>query len=252
MIVSFILDALRKLEEKQVPETTRELLGKEGSPARRDRGRRRWPWTAAAMLLGGGCLLAALVLLRGESVREDGDLLSREDPGVTASVANSAAVKPETTVPETTVLETTVPETMVPETTASETTAPPAEGIPTSGTAAPAFPAEPTAPPEGPSSPGPAAAGDVFDAGISEAPHPGPDGRVVPIEDLPEEIRGALQDLRITGHIYSDDRSFRRLNVNDSMKKEGDTLPEGIRVDEVTQTGAVFSYRGYRFFMDVY
>jgi general secretion pathway protein B len=239
MIVSFILDALRKLEEKQVPETTRELLGKEGSPARRHRGRRLWARTAAAMLLGGACLLAALVLLRGESGREDGELLSREDPGVSSPVANSAAVKPETSVPETM---------------ASETTAPPAEDIPAPGTAAPALPAEPEATPEGPSFPGSddAPAAKIFDAGIAEAPHPGPDGRVVPIEDLPEEIRGALQDLRITGHIYSDDRSFRRLNVNDSMKKEGDMLPEGVRIDEVTQRGAVFSYRGYRFFMDVY
>jgi hypothetical protein len=272
MSVSFILDALRKLEEKQVTETTRELLGKEGAPARRHRGRRLWPRTAAVVLLGGGCLLVALFLLRGESGRVDGELLSREDPGVGSPVSVPAAVEPDRAASE----------PLPPAAQAEEGVPAPGAGgenagmmdegmrpLPPTGSsdegaAAATLPIEAEAPQpaekrdaearEGSSSPGFAdtPAGEVFEAGIADAPQPAPDGRVVPFEELPDEIRGGLQDLRITGHIYSDDRSFRRLNVNDSMRKEGDTLPEGVIIEEVTESGAVFSYRGYRFFMGVY
>ena len=38
--------------------------------------------------------------------------------------------------------------------------------------------------------------------------------------------------------------------INMRKLREGDSLPEGVRVDEITQTGALLSYRGTRFSLD--
>ena len=265
--MSFILDALRKLEEKQVAETTRELLGKEGAPSRRPRGRRVRPRTAAVVLLGGGCLLAALFLLRGENRREDEEGLSRVEHGVNSPVSAPAAAEPETVgaagaAPEAAVSPAAPAEAGGEKAgLTGEVFRPlPAGSTGGRGPAPMLAPEAETLPPgekedaearEGASSPGAddAPAEEAAEAGIVDGQHPAPDGGVVPFENLPDEIRAPLRDLHITGHIFSEDRSFRRLNVNDSMRKEGDILPDGVRIDEVTETGAVFSYRGYRFFL---
>ena len=79
-----------------------------------------------------------------------------------------------------------------------------------------------------------------------------PPDRLLAYQELPEEIRSALKELTITGHIYSSDPLLRRLNVNDGMWREGDSLPGGVTIEEVTEEGAVFLYGGYRFSMGVH
>jgi hypothetical protein len=79
-----------------------------------------------------------------------------------------------------------------------------------------------------------------------------PPDRLLTFQELPQEIRAALKELTITGHIYSSDHLLRRLNVNDGMWREGDSLPGGVTIEEVTEGGAVFLYSGYRFSMEVH
>jgi hypothetical protein len=38
--------------------------------------------------------------------------------------------------------------------------------------------------------------------------------------------------------------------VNMRKLREGDSLPEGVRLDVITQTGAKFSFRGTQFTLD--
>jgi hypothetical protein len=79
-----------------------------------------------------------------------------------------------------------------------------------------------------------------------------PPDRLLSFEELPDEIRAALKELTITGHIYSSDPLLRRLNVNDGMWREGDSLPVGATIEEINERGAVFRYVGYRFSMGVH
>jgi hypothetical protein len=73
------------------------------------------------------------------------------------------------------------------------------------------------------------------------------DGSVLSVEELPGHLRPGVEDLRISAHVYSDDPSFRRVAVNDDLKREGDMVATDLVVEEITEGGAVFSYRGYRF-----
>jgi general secretion pathway protein B len=60
--------------------------------------------------------------------------------------------------------------------------------------------------------------------------------------------RGAsLPDLRMDLHVFDTDPAKRFVFINMRKLREGETLPEGVRVDEITPTGARLSYKGNQF-----
>jgi hypothetical protein len=59
-----------------------------------------------------------------------------------------------------------------------------------------------------------------------------------------------LPDLRLDLHVYDPDASKRFVFVNMRKLREGESLPEGVRLDLVTQNGAKFSFRGTQFTID--
>jgi general secretion pathway protein B len=59
-----------------------------------------------------------------------------------------------------------------------------------------------------------------------------------------------LPDLRLDLHVYDPDPAKRFVFVNMRKLREGDSLPEGVRLDSITQTGARFSFRGTQFTLD--
>jgi general secretion pathway protein B len=57
----------------------------------------------------------------------------------------------------------------------------------------------------------------------------------------------ALPDLRLDLHVYAVNPADRFVFINMRKLREGESLPEGVRVDEITQNGVELSYRGKRF-----
>jgi general secretion pathway protein B len=74
-----------------------------------------------------------------------------------------------------------------------------------------------------------------------------PSGRVIDVRDLPAAIRGGLPEFRISGHAYSSEPQTRVARINEKILQEGQDLSPGLRVDEIVPEGVVFDYRGYRF-----
>ena len=60
----------------------------------------------------------------------------------------------------------------------------------------------------------------------------------------------ALPDLRLDLHVYAIAPADRFVFINMRKLREGESLPEGVRVDEITKTGALLSYRGTQFSLD--
>jgi general secretion pathway protein B len=56
-----------------------------------------------------------------------------------------------------------------------------------------------------------------------------------------------LPELRLSLHVYDNDASRRYVLLNSTRMREGETTPDGIRLERVTETGAVLSWRGRRF-----
>ena len=53
--------------------------------------------------------------------------------------------------------------------------------------------------------------------------------------------------MRLDLHVYDTDPAKRFVFINMRKLREGESLPDGVRVDEITQAGAKFSYRGTQF-----
>jgi general secretion pathway protein B len=76
---------------------------------------------------------------------------------------------------------------------------------------------------------------------------PQADGRIVTLNELPPEIRNSLPNLKMSAHFYSADQQSRFARVNDKILHEGETLSEGLKIEEINPGGTVFNYKGHRF-----
>ena len=72
-------------------------------------------------------------------------------------------------------------------------------------------------------------------------------GRVYDIADLPPAIKSGLPEIKVSGHAYSPEPLTRVVRVNDKILQEGQELSPGLRAEEITPDGIIFSFRGYRF-----
>jgi general secretion pathway protein B len=59
-----------------------------------------------------------------------------------------------------------------------------------------------------------------------------------------------IPDLRLDLHVYAVSPAERFVFINMRKLREGDSLPDGVRVEEITQSGAHLSYRGSKFSID--
>lgn len=69
--------------------------------------------------------------------------------------------------------------------------------------------------------------------------------------ELPFRVRNNFPKLEFSGHIYSTDKSFRRVIINGSKLREGAVISNGITLDGITPDGIIISADGYTFEMDV-
>ena len=74
-----------------------------------------------------------------------------------------------------------------------------------------------------------------------------PEQTVLAFESLPEEIKKELPDISISGHIYSNNPRDRIVNINGRIIREGENMTDGLKVEEITVSGVIFSYRKLRF-----
>lgn len=73
------------------------------------------------------------------------------------------------------------------------------------------------------------------------------DGRVLNLNDLPAPVRAELPKLLVSGHVWSDEPGLRLLSVDDRLLHEGDEAAPGVSLQEITQAGAIFVYKGWHF-----
>jgi general secretion pathway protein B len=71
--------------------------------------------------------------------------------------------------------------------------------------------------------------------------------RLFSLGELPHTVKTALPEFRVSGHAYSPDRLTRVTRVNDKILQEGQELEPGLRVEEIIPEGIIFSYQRYRF-----
>jgi hypothetical protein len=70
-------------------------------------------------------------------------------------------------------------------------------------------------------------------------------GRTLEISELPPTVREALPEFRISGHAYSPDPKTRVVRINETILQEGQELAPGLRVAEIVPDGVIFAFQGY-------
>ncbi len=68
-------------------------------------------------------------------------------------------------------------------------------------------------------------------------------------DELHSPAIASLPELRLDLHVYDADPARRFVLINMHRLHEGDSLPEGVRVDRITEEGAELDYQGTRFLL---
>ena len=79
-----------------------------------------------------------------------------------------------------------------------------------------------------------------------------PGSKIIEMSELPLSIRQRLPDLSISGHFYENNPSSRIITVGGRTLHEGASAAPGVKLERITPDGAVFSCDGYRFRKSVF
>jgi len=79
-----------------------------------------------------------------------------------------------------------------------------------------------------------------------------PDGeaqqqQVMQLYELPAAIRREIPDMAVQLHAYSSKPGERLVSINSIRLREGGYLMAGLKLEQITPDGMIFSYKGYRF-----
>lgn len=243
--MSFILDALKKSETDRQRQSAPALFEvKVAAP------RRRFPVWAIGLgaLLGVNMLVLGWVLLRQPGGGDAGAGATAASAPPTAAApapAAPAAASPsrEVTVPATVTFQVNVPANSLP-------SGAPADAGVVAPSSAPPLAEEPLLSSQETPVPPDYDARDYQPAITPE--QAGATAAARRAGQLPSRdemlARGTqLPEMRMDLHVYDADPAKRFVFINMRKLREGESLPDGVRVEEITQTGARLSYRGNQF-----
>jgi len=241
--MSFILDALKKSESERQRQSGPALFEVKVAPPR---GR------FAIWAMGLGALLAINLVvvgwmaMRGSANRstaaaQESSMVPKtagagaapEAPVTSGATPRAYAVAPP--VP--------APAPQGPDTRFGAVSPSPSTGAPT-GTHVPADTSEPAAAPED-LAPAvePEHRGSEGDGGVVRQTETG----LPSYQDAAAAPGANLPNLRLDLHVYAPDPDQRFVFINMQKLHEGDSLPIGVRVEQITSDGVILSYRGARF-----
>lgn len=75
---------------------------------------------------------------------------------------------------------------------------------------------------------------------------------IIPLAELPEEIKSEMPEVKIGIHFFSDDKASRRAGVNGRLLHEGQQVDKDLILTEITKDGAILAFRGRRFTLAVF
>jgi len=227
--VSFILDALRKSDQQRQRSATPTLASAQMPTAEPGQPALLWYGLIAAVLVGAGILIG---------------WLQQTPPQPLPVSLPPAAIKPVEAPAFTSAPRPAFPETVR----KPEILAPPASAVPSAtapvvavakapASAAAPLPAVVAAAPKEVATP--ALANAAGDASRESA--------VMQLSELPPAIQQEIPKLSILAHSYSSKPKARFVFINDQMMHEEDYPAPGLKLEQITPDGMVFSYKGYRF-----
>lgn len=75
--------------------------------------------------------------------------------------------------------------------------------------------------------------------------------KTVNIQELPDSIRNSLPELKMTVHSYDELPQARFAIINNKMIKEGQFLVPELKLEQITPKGAILNYNSHRFLLGI-
>jgi general secretion pathway protein B len=78
-----------------------------------------------------------------------------------------------------------------------------------------------------------------------------PASKAAAIQHLPENLKASLPDLKMTVHSWDEQSRSRFAIINNKNLKEGDYIIPELKVEHITQNGAILNYQGHTFLLGI-
>jgi general secretion pathway protein B len=255
--MSYILDALKKSERKRAQGTVPDLLTSQEAVSYEPKKKRLWPYLLIAAFLINALAVAWFVPWKStdsNTVMESGTVtkLALEKPdsdsvnkgggaraGVAAVVQNDATVlkAPAEVKP---LHSGNVARPRQLPAVRDEVQKKVSESHKSEPDAKVAHDTAPVVPPEVPAATAPV--GPKHPVEITAIPN-----KVYTLSELPLSLQQKLPSFGISVFLYSDDPGSRMVKINGKMLREGDSLSDGLKLEEIDQNSLILSYQNFRF-----
>jgi general secretion pathway protein B len=256
--LSYILDALKKAEKERRHGTVPDPLSIQDVPAIGQRKRLLWPYFLLAAVLVNAALFAwwLVPLQHKKAGGASQQTVVQQNTSKTPGSFQSGSHIPTATAPPSGSATASQPRAESKgkvSSQKSDTT----DGKPIAKPSPAAQQNQQTqakAEPQKKSTPEPAPSGKTKDSDNTPPAEPQPathastgSQTVVQLSELPLSVQKSLPAFSITAHLFSPDPTSRMAKVNGKMMREGQELSAGLKLDEITADGVVFSYQNHRF-----
>jgi general secretion pathway protein B len=236
--MSFILDALRKSDQQRQRSVTPTLMSAQVPAAGARQPALFWYGLLAAALLGAGILIGWLQQGQVEPTPPAIQVSARKPPetsmqkfapppsppAAVPETARKLEIQPPPREKEQVVKVPALPAPAVAATQPETSATPPVLPNPVAAT-----PVPPTAPKH------------------EEASDAAKNPVVMTMAELPPLIQQELPKLAVLAHSYSSKSKARFVFINDRMVHEEESLAPGLKLEQITPDGMIFSYKGFRF-----
>jgi len=240
--VSYILEALKKLEQKRQRERMPDLLTIQEEVRPVNKKRPLWPFITVALILLNSIFV--FLLLRDAPWTNSVQLpaqqsrVSRKSPEPVPSTA--VEKKKEQQVPEA----------------KKDAPTPEQKDVIRSTPSQPQVPApKKTEPAQSPAKTAvvqPAPLVKTRDEALPKIIKPSqPRGTMLSIKELPADVKASLPELKMTVHSYNEQIQTRFVIINNSIYREGQSITVDLKVEQITQNGVIFNYQGHRFLLRI-
>jgi general secretion pathway protein B len=240
--VSYILEALKKLEQKRQQEGTPNLLTLQGDATKVRKKRSVWPYIVSGIALLNVIIFAVLFWI-GPWKNSEQPLPSQPKVARESIAQQSATTLPEKKEEQIAETKKDVPP---PE---KKDLAQPNPGQPPVATPGKVV-VEVTQPKTAPVQP-PAPIKTSPESSPKEIKPVKPSNKVVSIKELPAAIKSSLPELKMTVHSYNEQPQTRFVIMNNNTIREGQPINVDMKVEQITPNGVILNYQGHRFVLGI-
>lgn len=228
--MSYILEALKKLEQKRQQVGTPNLLTLQGNNAPVRKKRSLLPYIISGILLLNGVIV--LLLFWSAPWKNS----TQPSPHKQQMAARESTTTPQArTFPE----KNEEPPSKA-KNDPAKTSAPAQGKVVPEATSPRAAPPQPPRPAQTP------------DESLTKATKPVPPStKVLGIKELPADVKSKLPELKMTVHSYNEQPQFRFTVINNNTVREGQFVNGELKLEKINQGGVILNYHGHRFTLGI-